>query len=88
MKKVSFYTLGCKLNQAETAILAEQFEHRGYQLKPFGEQVDICVKMRAYSNSSRNVIILAGGRLTIAECESSRFKCASVMRFPMKSASP
>jgi len=43
MKKVSFYTLGCKLNQAETAILAEQFEHRGYQLKPFGEQVDICV---------------------------------------------
>jgi len=43
MKKVSFYTLGCKLNQAETAILAEQFERGGYQLVPFGEQVDICV---------------------------------------------
>lgn len=43
MKKVSFYTLGCKLNQAETAILAEQFEQGGYQLLPFGEPVDICV---------------------------------------------
>lgn len=43
MKKVSFYTLGCKLNQAETAILAEQFEQKGYQLKSFGEQVDVCV---------------------------------------------
>ncbi|MCU0642973.1 MAG: tRNA (N(6)-L-threonylcarbamoyladenosine(37)-C(2))-methylthiotransferase MtaB [bacterium] len=43
MKKISFYTLGCKLNQAETAILAEQFEQKGYQLKSFGEEVDICV---------------------------------------------
>ena len=43
MKKVSFYTLGCKLNQAETAIIAEQFERGGYQLIPFGEPVDICV---------------------------------------------
>ncbi len=43
MKKVSFYTLGCKLNQAETAILAEQFEQNGYKLEPFGKPVDICV---------------------------------------------
>lgn len=43
MKKVSFYTLGCKLNQAETAILAEQFEKAGYELVCFGEPVDICV---------------------------------------------
>lgn len=43
MKKVSFYTLGCKLNQAETAILAEQFEQAGYRIVPFGEPVDICV---------------------------------------------
>ena len=43
MKKISFYTLGCKLNQAETAVLAEQFEQGGYQLVPFGEPVDICV---------------------------------------------
>ncbi len=43
MKRVSFYTLGCKLNQAETAILTEQFEQAGYQIVPFGEPVDICV---------------------------------------------
>ncbi len=35
--------MGCKLNQAETAILAEQFEQRGYRLLPFGESVDVCV---------------------------------------------
>jgi threonylcarbamoyladenosine tRNA methylthiotransferase MtaB len=43
MKKVSFYTLGCKLNQAETAILAEQFEQQGYQLVPFDVPADVCV---------------------------------------------
>lgn len=43
MKRISFYTLGCKLNQAETAILAEQFEQGGYQLVPFEDTVDICV---------------------------------------------
>lgn len=43
MKKISFYTLGCKLNQAETAVLAEQFSAQGYQIVPFGQQVDLCV---------------------------------------------
>ena len=42
-KKISFYTLGCKLNQSETAVLADQFNQRCYEILPFGESVDICV---------------------------------------------
>jgi len=42
-KKISFYTLGCKLNQSETAVLADQFCQQGYEILPFGESVDICV---------------------------------------------
>ncbi|PIE30286.1 tRNA (N(6)-L-threonylcarbamoyladenosine(37)-C(2))-methylthiotransferase MtaB [candidate division KSB3 bacterium] len=40
---VSFYTLGCRLNQAETAILSESFRERNYIIKDFGEQTDVCV---------------------------------------------
>ncbi len=43
MKKVSFYTLGCKLNQSESAVMAEQFREQGYEIVPFGEKADICV---------------------------------------------
>jgi threonylcarbamoyladenosine tRNA methylthiotransferase MtaB len=40
---VSFYTLGCRLNQAETAILSESFRERDYIIKDFGRQTDVCV---------------------------------------------
>ncbi len=43
MKKISFYTLGCKLNQAETAVLSDQFKQHGYKTVPFGELADVCV---------------------------------------------
>jgi len=31
--KVSFYTLGCRLNQAETIDLMEKFAKAGYEIK-------------------------------------------------------
>ena len=40
---VSFYTLGCKLNYAETATLERQFKDRGFDIVPFSEQSDVCV---------------------------------------------
>ncbi|MGA7159577.1 MAG: tRNA (N(6)-L-threonylcarbamoyladenosine(37)-C(2))-methylthiotransferase MtaB [Bacteroidota bacterium] len=43
MKKVSFHTLGCKLNYAETASLEKQFVDRGFTVVPFNEQSDVCV---------------------------------------------
>ena len=41
--KVSFYTLGCKLNYAETATLERQFKDRGFDIVPFSETSDVCV---------------------------------------------
>ena len=43
MKKVSFHTLGCKLNYAETATLEKQFVDRGFAIVPFNEKADVCV---------------------------------------------
>lgn len=40
---VSFYTLGCRLNQAETAILCDMFRESGYEIRAFGETTDLCV---------------------------------------------
>ncbi|MDJ1504543.1 tRNA (N(6)-L-threonylcarbamoyladenosine(37)-C(2))-methylthiotransferase MtaB [Xanthocytophaga agilis] len=43
MKKVAFYTLGCKLNFSETSTLARLFEQRGYQRVEFTDTPDIFV---------------------------------------------
>ena len=43
MKKVAFYTLGCKLNFSETSTLARLFEQRGYQRVEFTDSPDIFV---------------------------------------------
>ncbi len=40
-KTVSFYTLGCKLNQAETAAIAAKFVEHGYEIIPFKEPADV-----------------------------------------------
>jgi len=40
---VSFHTLGCRLNQAETAIIAQSFKERGFRIVKFGQQADITV---------------------------------------------
>ena len=42
-KRVSFHTIGCRLNQAETAVLVDQFKGTGYQPVPFGTPTDILV---------------------------------------------
>ena len=41
--KASFYTLGCRLNQAETGLISNSFRERGYELVDFGEPADVCV---------------------------------------------
>jgi threonylcarbamoyladenosine tRNA methylthiotransferase MtaB len=43
MKKVAFYTLGCKLNYSETSTIARMFENRGYQKVDFSDSPDIFV---------------------------------------------
>ena len=41
--RVTFYTLGCKVNQNETGALAQLFEENGYTVVPGGEAADVYV---------------------------------------------
>lgn len=43
MARVSFYTLGCKLNYAETSTLERDFEAHRFSVVPFGEPSDVTV---------------------------------------------
>ncbi|MCH7414234.1 tRNA (N(6)-L-threonylcarbamoyladenosine(37)-C(2))-methylthiotransferase MtaB [Belliella sp. R4-6] len=43
MKKVAFYTLGCKLNYSETSTISRMFEKKGYQKVEFDENPDIFI---------------------------------------------
>lgn len=43
MKKVAFYTLGCKLNYSETSTISRKFEEKGYQKVDFTDRPDIFI---------------------------------------------
>ena len=41
--RAAFYTLGCKVNQYETEILAAQFEKSGYEIVSHEDMADVYV---------------------------------------------
>ncbi len=41
--KASFHTLGCRLNQAETAIIAKSIKNEGFEIVDFGEPADLTI---------------------------------------------
>lgn len=43
MRKVAFYTLGCKLNYSETSSIGRMFEQRGYQKVDFNQKADVYI---------------------------------------------
>lgn len=43
MKKVAFYTLGCKVNQYETDAMNELFRAAGYEIVDFNEAADVYI---------------------------------------------
>ena len=42
-KSISFYTLGCRLNQSETAVIQRTFETEEYKIVDFDEPADVVV---------------------------------------------
>ncbi len=42
-KHVAFYTVGCRLNQSETAVLADRLTGKGYRKVAYGEPTDVLV---------------------------------------------
>ncbi len=75
---MSFHTLGCKLNQAETAAIAAGFRERGCQVVPFRQAADLtfintCTVTGEADAKSRQAIRQAlaaspRGRLVVAGC--------------------
>ncbi|HSF65863.1 MAG TPA: tRNA (N(6)-L-threonylcarbamoyladenosine(37)-C(2))-methylthiotransferase MtaB [Nitrospiraceae bacterium] len=43
MKRASLHTLGCRLNQAESTVLAARLRREGYRVVEFGEPTDLLV---------------------------------------------
>ena len=43
MRKVAFYTLGCKVNQYDTEAVLENFKSAGYEVVDFSEYADVYV---------------------------------------------
>ena len=84
MKKVSFKTLGCRLNQYETDALVSEFHNGGYQVVGFDEETDIlvintCTVTNQSDQKSRNIINQAinknpGSVLVVAGCMVNNFK--------------
>jgi threonylcarbamoyladenosine tRNA methylthiotransferase MtaB len=76
--RVSFYTLGCKLNQAETDGIATLFRQHKYQVVPFKEEADLtfintCTVTAEADAKCRQIIRQAqqaspAGRIVVAGC--------------------
>lgn len=61
MKRIAFYTLGCKVNQSDTASMEAIFQKAGYEVVPFTEQADVylintCVVTNMGQRKSRQII--------------------------------
>lgn len=61
MKTIAFYTLGCKVNQADTASMEVLFKTAGYEVKQFNEVADVylintCVVTNMAQRKSRQMI--------------------------------
>ena len=60
-KTATLHTLGCRLNSSETAIIAQGFVNRGYQLVPWGQVADVvfintCTVTNQADATCRNLI--------------------------------
>jgi threonylcarbamoyladenosine tRNA methylthiotransferase MtaB len=84
MKKVSFKTLGCRLNQYETDALVSQFHQAGYQVVDYATPADItvintCTVTNQSDQKSRNTINHAArkspdGMVVVTGCMANNHK--------------
>ncbi len=77
-KKVSFHTLGCRLNLSETGSIADTFVKKGYDIVSFGQEADVtflntCTVTDGADSTCRNLIRKASkyspeGKVVVAGC--------------------
>ena len=75
LKKVSFYTLGCKVNTYDTTYMRELFLNNSYEVVDFGEPSDIvvvntCTVTGTADKKSRGIVRRASkiGKVIVAGC--------------------
>ena len=76
MKKVGFYTLGCKVNQYETNAMIQLFEEAGFEIVDFDSYADIyvintCTVTNMSDRKSRQFLRQAkktAGEISLEEC--------------------
>ena len=75
MKRVAFYTLGCKVNAYDSTYMQSLFEQNGYTVVPFGEDADIIVintcTVTAVADKKSRAAIRRGarsGKVIVAGC--------------------
>ncbi len=83
MKTVAFYTLGCKVNYAETESLQALFEKAGYRITDFKQKADVyvintCTVTRISDHKSRKMIRRAcrrfpDSRIVVTGCYAQGF---------------
>ena len=62
MKRVSFYTLGCKVNQYESNAMIQKFQEAGYEITDLNEEiadiyiVNTCTVTNMSDRKSRQVL--------------------------------
>ncbi|MCM1168971.1 MAG: tRNA (N(6)-L-threonylcarbamoyladenosine(37)-C(2))-methylthiotransferase MtaB [Bacteroides sp.] len=91
MPKVAFYTLGCRLNFAESSDLARRFVEQGYTAVPFGQAADLyvintCTVTAAAEKKCRQIIRAAhrlnpGAKIAVVGCF-SELRPQEVERLP------
>ncbi|MCM1531631.1 MAG: tRNA (N(6)-L-threonylcarbamoyladenosine(37)-C(2))-methylthiotransferase MtaB [Bacteroides sp.] len=91
MPKVAFYTLGCRLNFAETSDLARRFAEQGYTVVPFEQAADLyvintCTVTAAAEKKCRQTIRSAhrlnpGAKIAVVGCF-SELRPQEVERLP------
>lgn len=79
MRKVAFYTLGCKVNSYDSTYMQSLFEQRGFETVAFGSDADIvvintCTVTAVADKKSRAAIRRAArnGKVIVAGCMAQR----------------
>ncbi|MGI6705270.1 MAG: tRNA (N(6)-L-threonylcarbamoyladenosine(37)-C(2))-methylthiotransferase MtaB [Clostridia bacterium] len=82
MKRVAFYTLGCKVNQYDTEAMMEQFRLAGYELVDFSDIADVyiintCTVTNLGDRKSRQMVrrahrLNAGAIIGVVGCYAQR----------------
>jgi hypothetical protein len=81
MKRASLHTLGCRLNQAETAVLEARLRRDGYRVVEFGEPTDLLIVNTCSVTKDAERYIESTGSVLFASGEMDGFRLGATANF-------